>query len=185
MTRPQCKKMNLLIVLGLVAASSLAGSPITLPSAPPGEPGQVFVLQDYRWVPVVVRRTPTAIDCSFEVVNGGGTVHAELLTDRDFALFARHREYETMASTEPGRGGGFRHMIETPGRYRVLITNARGAPPVAVSLVVRTQVDPPAATLSVGVSPQRKLVVILASLTLFLGTVFWSGRRLLHAFRNR
>lgn len=180
--------MKLLIALSLVAACSLAGSPITLPTLPtepPGEPGQVFVLQDYRWVPVIVRHTPSVIDCSFEVVRGGPTVRAELLSESDFALFAHRREYETLASTETGRSGGFKHMIETPGRYRVLITNDRGAPPVAVSLAVHTQVDPPASTISTGVSPRRKFVVILASLTLFLGTVLWSGRRLLHAYRER
>jgi hypothetical protein len=176
-------------VISLVAAcwlcGALAGSPIIRPAQPPGEPGQIFVLQDYRWVPVIVRRTPTAIDCKFEVVNGGPTVHAELLTDHDFALFSRHREYESLASTEPGRSGGFERMIETPGRYRVLIRNERGASPAAVSLVVRTDVDPPPATISTGISPQRKFIVILASLTLFFGTVLWSGTKLLRAYRNR
>jgi len=142
-------------------------------------------LQDYLWVPVIVRRTPTAIECRFNVVNGGPTVHAELVSDRDFALFSRHREYETLASTEPGRSGGFERMIETPGRYRVLIRNERGASPAAVSLVVRTDVDPPPATISTGISPRRKFVVVLASLTLFFGTVLWSGTKLLRAYRNR
>jgi hypothetical protein len=118
-------------------------------------------------------------------VNGGPTVHAELVSDHDFALYSHPREYETLASTESGRSGGFERMIESPGRYRVLIRNERGAPPAAVSLVVRTDVDPPPATLSTGISPRRKFVVILASLTLFFGTVLWSGTKLLRAYRNR
>ncbi len=167
------------------AFSSAAGSPIVRPAQPPGEPGQIFVLQDYRWVPVIVRRTPTAIDCKFEVVNGGPTVHAELVSDHDFALFSRHREYETLAITEPGRSGGFERMIETPGHYRVLIRNERGASPAAVSLVVRTDVDPPPATISTGISPQRQFFVIFTGLTFFFGTVLWSGTKLLRAYRNR
>jgi hypothetical protein len=177
--------MKLPIALSLVAALSLAGSPITLPTEPPGEPGQVFVLQDYRWVPVIVRRTPTLIDCSFEVLRGGPTVHAELLSDADFSRFIRRRDYETLASTATGRTGAFKHMIETPGRYRVLIANGRGASAVAVSLAVHEQVDPPPSTISTSVSPRRKFMVILASLALFFGTVWWSGRRLLHAYRER
>ena len=177
--------MKALIGLSLMAAASLIASPITLPSEPAGEAGQVFVLQDYRWVPVIVRRTPTAIDCSFEVVTGGGSVHAELVSERDFIRFSRHRDYEVLARSQTGHSGAFQRMIETPGRYRVLIMNEHGMPPAAVSLNVRTDVDPPPATVSTGVSPRRKLVVILASLTLFFGTVLLTGRTLLRAYRNR
>jgi hypothetical protein len=177
--------MKLLIALTLVAASVSPASPITLPNEPPGEGGQTFVLQDYLWVPVTVRRTPTSIDCSFTVVKGGATVHAELLTEHDFVLFSRHREYDSLALTQTGSKGGFQRMIESPGRYRVLIRNERGAPAAAVTLVVRTDVDPPPVTTSTGISPVRKLVVILSSLTLFFGTVLWSGRKLLRAYRNR
>jgi len=143
------------------------------------------MLEDYRWVPVIVRRTPTVIDCSFEVVSGAPAVHAELVSEQDFLLFSRHRDYDTLALTAPGREGRFERMIETPGRYRVLIRNERGAPPAAVSLVVRTDVDPAPAVLSMGVSPRRRWVVILASLTVFFGTALWSGRKLLRAYRNK
>jgi hypothetical protein len=169
----------------LVIASALAGSTITPPSAPPGDPGQVFVLRDYRWVPVIVKRTPTAIECRFDVVTGSPTVSVELLSDREFALFSRGRDYDTLAETPIARSGELRHMIQTAGRYRVLIRNDRGAPPVAVSLLIRTDVDPQPATMSKGVSPARKLVIILASLMLFFGTVFWSGSKLMRAYRNR
>jgi hypothetical protein len=141
-------------------------------------------LQDYRWIPVIVRRTPTLVSCSFDVVNGTPTVHAELVSERDFALFSRHHDYDTLASTDTGRKDGFQRMVETPGRYRVLIINNRGAPPAAVSLMVRSEFDPPVTT-STGVSPTRKLAVILGSLTVFFGTAFWSGRKLVRAFRNR
>jgi hypothetical protein len=133
----------------------------------------------------VVRRTPVSIDCSFQVVNGRPTVHAELVSDHDFALFSRHRDYDSLAMTQTGSGGGFHRLIEMPGRYRVLIVNTSGAPPAAVSLVVRTEVDPSPSTLSKGISARRKLVVILSSVTVFFVTVLWSGRKLLRAYRNR
>lgn len=167
------------------AVSALAASPIVAPTAPPGDPGQVFVLQDYRWVPVIVRRTPTAIECRFEVVTGQPTVHVELVTESDFGLFSRHRAYQALEATKSGNSGGFARTIDTAGRYRVLIRNDRGAPPAAVSLLVRTEVDPPFTTSSIGVTPRRRLVVILASMTLFIGTVLWSGRKLLRAYKNR
>jgi hypothetical protein len=171
--------------LTLIAAGTLAASSITRPDEPPGEPGQVFVLQDYRWVPVIVKRTPTVIECSFEVVNGSPTVHAELLSDDDFRSFAHRGEYEALAETSTGASGGFTHIIETPGRYRVLVRNDRGAAPVAVSLMVKSTVDPAPSSLSKGISSTRKAVVILASLSIFAATALWPGRRLIRAYRER
>ncbi len=134
---------------------------------------------------MIVKRTPTSIESSFNVVNGSPTVHAELLSDEDFFLFARHREYEALEETAPGASGGFTHLVETPGRYRVLVRNERGAPPVAVSLMVKSTVDPAPSSLSKGISPARKAVVILAGLSIFAATVLWPGRRLLRAYRER
>ena len=163
----------------------LLASPITLPTAPQGDNGQVFELQDYRWVQVVVRRIPTLIDCSFEVVTGAPSVHVELVSEQDFRQFSRHLSYETLEATETGHSGRFQRLMETPGRYRVLIRNRQGAAPVAVSLVVHTDVDPQNDSVSGGVTPLRKFVVILASLMIFSGTVMWSGRRLIRAWRKR
>jgi hypothetical protein len=160
----------------------VSASPITAPST--GDSGQVFELQDYRWVQVVVRRVPTLIDCSFEVVTGLPTVRAELVSEDDFRQFYRRQTYEALESTETGHSGHFQRLVDTPGFYRVLIRNSRGAAPVAVSLVVRTEVDPQGDVTS-GVTPIRKAVVILASLMVFAGTVTWSGGRLVKAWRNR
>lgn len=170
----------------LLAASTLTGSSIRLPAEPPGsESGQIFELQDYRWVPVIVRHIPTAIECTFQVVSGGPTVHAELLSEQDFASFRRHEDYDGLEVTKTGRFGGFRHLVTTPGRYRVLVVNDRGAPQIAVSLMVRSVVNPAPTTLSIGISPTRQFTVVFAALTFFFGTVTWSGSRLLRAWRNR
>lgn len=134
---------------------------------------------------MIVKRTPTLIECSYEVVNGSPTVHAELLSDEDYRYFAHHGEYEALAETPTGASGAFTHIIETPGRYRVLVRNERGAAPVAVSLMVKSTVNPPASSLSKGISSTRKALVILASLSIFAATVLWPGRRLLRAYRNR
>jgi len=134
-------------------------------------------------VQVIVRRVPTLIDCSFEVVTGLPTVRAELVSEDDFREFYRHRTYEALESTKTGHDGHFQRLVDAPGPYRVLIRNSQGAAPVAVSLVVRTEVDPE--NVSAGVTPARKAVVILASLMVLAGTVIWSGGRLLRAWRNR
>jgi hypothetical protein len=167
----------------LIAAVTVSASPITVPGAPQGD-GQVFELQDYRWVPVVVRRIPTLIDCSFEVVTGAPTVLAELVSEGDFRQFSRNHPYETLAATPAGRSGRIQRLVETPGRYEVLIRNSPGAAPVPVSLAVHTEVVSQNNVLT-GVTPLRRLVVILTSLMVFSGTVMWSGRRLVRAWGKR
>ena len=136
-------------------------------------------------MPVVVKKTPTSIDCHFEVISGNPTVHVELLSENDFALFARRHRYETIAATAPSASGGFHQMIEEPGRYRVLILNERGAPPAPISLIIKTDVDPGISSFPSGISKQRQISVIAISLAVFLCTVFLSGRRLLFAWRRR
>ena len=164
--------------MGLLAALLCAAS------ASADEPSS-FELRDYRWVPVMVRTTPTAIDVHFQVISGQPTVHVEMLTDDDFLLFSHHRPYDTVAITGNNYTGGFQRMIETPGRYRVLIRNDRGAPPVTVTLAVHTDVDPSPASISIGVPSKRKWTVILASLAIFLAAVMYWGSKLLRAWRHR
>ncbi len=157
-----------------------------MPDDPPGhESGQIVVLQDFRWVPVLVHRTPTAIQCTFEVVNGKPTVHAELLSEHDFSLYTRHHDYEALARSATGHSGGFEQIVETPGRYEVVIVNEPGAAPAAISYVVHAVVDPAPVRLTTSISPGRRLAVIAASLAVFFGTVTWSGRKLLRAWHNR
>jgi hypothetical protein len=172
-----------LIPCALALVLPLAGSSIDLPAA--NEAGQIVPLQDYRWVPVTVKRTPTLIETSFQVMVGGATVHAELLTDTDFRRFLSHRDYEALEQTRRGHMGGFSHMVQTPGRYRVVILNRPNAPPTQVSYTVRATVDPPASTVSVGISPGRQFVVIFVAMTFLFGTVTWSGQKLLRAWRER
>src|SRR6185312_11602734 len=111
-----------------------------LPAA--NETGRIVPLNDYRWVPISVKHTPTLIETSFQVVVGGATVHAELLTDEDFHLFLGHRAYEALEQTGRGHVGAFSHIVQNPGRYRVVIINRPNAPPTQVSYIVRATVDP-------------------------------------------
>jgi hypothetical protein len=176
---------SVLVAATLPVAGSLAASPITPPGGGPPDNRETFVLQDYLWVPVIVRKPPTTIACSFTVVSGNPGVHAELLSNEQFFLFSRRRAYEPVAATAIGRTGSFEHIVQTPGRYRVLLINGPGAPPAGVSMKVSTTVDPPAGLLSTGIPPARKRTVIFASLAFFAGTVWWSGSRLLRAWSRR
>jgi len=128
---------------------------------------------------------PAEIECLFTVEERRATVHAELLSRRDFIAFLHGRDYDTLATTPAVAGGAFRRMISSPGEYRVVISNARNAPPVTVGMTVSMNANPEPAQVSGVVPLRRRLVVIATSCTFFFAVAFWFGRPLLRAWRTR
>ncbi len=151
------------------------------------QPDQSFRLEpgDYRWVPFTIRQTPSGVDCRFDVISGKPSVHAELLPMSEFRLFDRGREHDTMAVTPTARSGAFRRMINTRGQYAIIVVNDKNAPPAVVSLHVETSVNPSGADIAQSLPPQKRLTVMAISLSLFLLTVAWAGRKLILAMRLR
>ena len=137
---------------------------------------------DFRWVPFTVRKTPSEVECHFEVVRGGPSVHVELLPMSEFRLFSRGREHDTLALTPKGRTGEFRRIVDVRGQYAVVVENAPGAPPATVLLRVETNLNP-GADVARTLSPARRLTVIMISFAFFFATVAWSGRKLVRAMR--
>ena len=137
---------------------------------------------DFRWIPFTVRQTPSEVDCRYEVLQGGGTVHVELLPMSEFRAFSRGREHDVVALTQDGRSGEFRRIIEQRGQYAVVVKNARGAHPVTVALYLRTNITP-GADIARTLPQKRRLIVITISFAFFFVTAAWSGRKLLRAVR--
>jgi hypothetical protein len=160
---------GLLITASCAAQSKNAGPPIHLETG------------DFRWVTFTVRQIPSEVDCRFQVVEGGATVHVELLPMSEFRAFSHGRDHDTMALTSDGRTGEFRRIIEQRGQYAVVVKNERGARPVTVVLDLHTNLNP--ADVARTLSPRRRLTVILISFAFFFVTVAWSGRKLLRAIR--
>jgi hypothetical protein len=149
------------------------------------DPGQPFRLApgDFRWVPFTVRHTPTEVECRFEVLEGDPTVHIELLPMSEFGSFNRGEEHSTMALTPSARTGDFRRVIDNRGRYALVVVNAKNAPPVTVTLDLRTNVNPSNADVARTLPPRRRLAVVLISFAFFFVTVTWSSRKLIRAMR--
>lgn len=152
---------------------------------PAAQAPQSFRLEpgDFRWIPFTVHQTPTGVDCRFEVVSGGATVHAELLPMSEFRRFDRGREHDTLAVTPKGRNGAFRRVIDTRGQYALVLVNEKGAEPVTVSFSVETNANPDTGDVATTLSIGRQRIVILLSLAFFLVTVTWSGTKLIGAMR--
>ena len=156
-----------------------------LAQAPAQDAAQPIRLEagDYRWVPFTIHQTPAEVDCSFQVVAGNATVHVELMPSSEFRLFERGRDHDALTRTPDGRRGEFRQMIAEPGRYAVVLVNARNAPPATVTLRVETNMNP-AQSIAKTLSPIRRMTVIAISMAVFLAIVAWSSRRLLRAVRH-
>lgn len=164
-------------------------SPLALLPAPAfaaETPTQAFHLEpgDFRWIPFNIKQVPTAIDCRYDVLEGGATVHAELLPIEEFRRFDRGLEHDTLAITDDARLGGFRRVVDTPGRYAIVLVNNRKGKPVTASLHLATTLNPGAAAVATTLSPARRLTVILISFAFFLISVSWSSRTLIRAMRR-
>lgn len=168
--------MFLRIAIALLPAILAAGAQ---------EKGQPFRLEpgDYRWQTIAIRQTPSQVDCHFEVLSGGPSVHVELLPLSEFRQFDRGQDHETLVTTPDGRNGDFRRIIDVSGQYAVVVVNGKRAPPATVSLEVRTSVNPRARDTARTLPPRRRLTVILISFAFFFVTVTWSARKLLRAMR--
>lgn len=152
----------------------------------PQDQAQSFQLApgDFRWVEFNVRQTPTEVDCSYAVIKGKGTVHAELLPRSEFRLLYRGLEHQSMTATPAASSGRFRQLLSERGPYALVLVNEPGAPAATVSLEFRTTIHPRTEDVARGLPPQRRLTVILVSFLVFFVTVAWSGRKLMRAMRG-
>jgi hypothetical protein len=159
------------LILALTAAGLLSAVPLRLG---PGE---------YKWVPLTVKRIPTGVDCRFRVLQGGATVHMEILSGAEFRRFNRGREYDALATAPAGRQGEIRRLMDESGNFAVVVANDDRAPEAMVDLEVSTDLNPSPDSMARVLSPQRRLGVIVISFAIFFGIVTWSGFWLLRATR--
>ena len=154
------------------------------PGQPETTPQQIHLAPGgYRWIPLTVKQTPTEIACRYQVLEGNAGVHAELLTMREFRLFARGLQHESLAITREGQSAEFRRIVGATGQYAAVISSRKDAGQVVVSFDVRTEVDPASANVAQTLPARRRLTVILISFALFFITVVGSGILLTRAIR--
>jgi hypothetical protein len=147
--------------------------------------GQPFRLApgDFRAVPFTVRQTPTLVEGRFEVLQGSPTVHLELLPLSELRRFDQGAEHSTMALTPDARAGNFRRIVDTRGRYALVVVNAKDAPPATVALDLRMNLNPGNSDVVRTLPPGRQLAVILISFAFFFIAMTWSSRKLIRAMR--
>lgn len=139
---------------------------------------------EWRYVPVVLNQLPVTLECQFRVVSGSAHVRAALANREGLERLRLSRSPEFLAATAFRAQGNFRYPVREPDEYAVILENSRegGAPAVVelrVSLDFSARGQPQVRYLS----PQRRLVVILVSLAVFLAIVTYSGWKLLGVLR--
>ena len=147
--------------------------------------GQAYRLGagEFRWLPIVVNKTPTSIEVKYEVLQGGPTVHAELLAIDDFQNFNRGKSHRSIIDTEDAKSGSFRKIIVVPGQYRLILMNAAAGQVATVSCEIHTEANPRGGV-STELPPSKRILIIFCSFLAFVSTVIFSGFRLVKAMRG-
>ena len=171
-------------MIALFALLLAAANPTAIPSATPTPQAMRLEPGDYRWVPFTVKQIPTEADCRFEVLQGGPSVHLELLPMGEFRAFSRNKEHETLAVSPDSMKGAFRRMIDRPGQYAVVLKNSSKSEPVVVSLEFSTNLNPNANVVAQELPPHKRLMVILISFGVFFAMVSWSGVQLIRGLKS-
>jgi hypothetical protein len=134
---------------------------------------------EFRFISASIEDWPVTLACSVQVLHGA-PVSVLLVTRREMNLFIRGQQPHALLSLEAGKAAHFRQAVPHRGDYDILLINDTGEPSqVRVEATVGQDRD-----LAQYVPPQRKQVVILASLIVFLSTVLWSGVSLMRVMRR-
>jgi hypothetical protein len=168
--------MKRLLLVGLL--SMMARGAVLLDEAVQVPPG------DWRPFRILLQQRPAEVRCSFAVLEGRAGVRLAILRATEYRRLRAGRRARLLVSTVFQRAGGFRYALPEPGEYVLIVDNRREMQAPAI-VRLRVSVDflpyPAARTLPA----ERRMAVVILSLTLFLAIVWWSGRRLLRAMREQ
>jgi hypothetical protein len=139
---------------------------------------------EWRYVEVSLRQQPALLSADLESQAGSREVRAALLRREDLNRLRNDHPYGVLASTSPGPMGRLRYYIQDPGDYAVVLDNRESDAPATVRLRVWLDFAGPPGHDSQGLSPRRRVTVILVSFAVFFGIVTWSARRLLQNVRK-
>ncbi len=135
----------------------------------------------WRPYPISLRQRPAVIECQF-TVRRGPPIRVWLLDQRELGRFFAGRGVHPVALTGYVRQGVLRHLVGT-GDYAVVLDNRfSGGEPVEVHL--RITLDFAGSEVR-ELPPERRAVVVAASLLFLIGVGYWVNRRLGPKLRAR
>jgi hypothetical protein len=155
-------------------------------------PAPIVLLEDTLAVPpaawrsfdLELKQRPAIVDCRFAVRGGGSGVRVALMRREDLERLRAGQGHHVLASTNFEQGGTLRVAVP-PGEYSLVLDNrleGRGPAQVWVQASLVFAPGPPEARV---LSPQRRAVIVAASVLFFLTVVLIAGRRLRRALAHR
>ena len=133
-----------------------------------------------HWIAVEVKidKPRTIVDCAVEVQDSSSTLDALLMSRADAERFNRGRSFRPIYSTGFQANARFRHEVEQPGDYVLLLDNRlEGRGPTKAR--VRIELWNPNAANAQTVPPEKRRVIIGLSLLFFVGVAAFSLRQFL------
>jgi len=143
---------------------------------------------EWRYFEFPAKAGEARLDVRFEVLspkNAPG-VRVAVLREGEFRRFRDNQPHQQVRTTTYRREGSLRTRLEEPGGYVVLIDNRQGERRrCRVDLEVTLTTGPDPETLPVRyASPQKRLIVVAASLFGFGVITGWAGRALWRTSRR-
>ncbi len=130
-------------------------------------------------------RKPGTVDLRYQMTQGGAGVRLSLIAHEDEAKFGGRRAHRQYAATDFGETGRLQVHLDQAGDYSLLIDNRLETKQTAVVKFKGTILYDVTPLEVRTLSWERRAVVIAASLTLFFGLCWITGRRLWRAMVER
>lgn len=140
---------------------------------------------EWRTLPIVLHQQPGTLDCQYRVIRGRPDVRLALLPKEDADALRQGLPHAEMASTPPGAHGELRIPIRALGEYELVVDNREGEGDTELHLTVSLIFGDRAALEVRYASPHRRIVVAVASLSLFAAVAAYAGVKLRRAMETR
>ncbi|MDQ6677755.1 MAG: hypothetical protein M3Z09_10720 [Acidobacteriota bacterium] len=128
----------------------------------------------------VGERLPADVDCTFRV-EAPAKARVELVTKENLRLLMKGEDYENIAASA---SGALHQEIGVPGGFAIVVVNQDENHPAHVAMRLSLDTSGRSLVKVRYLSPERKLIVILASFVGFLLIVTLSARTLLVAMKR-
>ena len=141
---------------------------------------------EVKGLSLALNQSPAVLDVRYETLGDDAEVTVGLIGPGDGVASPRGTPGRYLRLTAPAAAGAFRFPAAELGEYQIVLDNrGEGAGPVDIRLTVTLGFGE-TGTLRPGlISTQRRTVVMTLSTLFFLAVVFYSGTRLVRAFKRR
>jgi hypothetical protein len=136
--------------------------------------------RDWRYVEVALKQRPARVVADYTTGAASPDVRLELVRREDVEGFPDRMSGGVIAGNgQAAASGGLHSQTPLSGEFALIIDNRLGVQPASVHLRVALDF-----TVVTGLTPARRLLVVVISFAVFFGIVTYSARRILRAIRQ-